>query len=323
MTIRVTVHHAHGENAPQDWRVEVVRPPKGQVIRNELEDAGHVLEFEVASNTRELAYVWWPAWTEKPEDAEPIVLELAADSDQQEYHRDDPGEGYVPADGDKIDRGDAGGEQPAEASHEYEPGEPQDIVVDLKRRVEGLEKALDEHLTRHPEPTPMPIVGRGPGETPTGFEAAALRAAMTTEKVRDAFQAAALAFGSRLGLEFPGDPTTTLGTTLRRLTDTETSADDAATHYRGLAGTSRRSTALAFASLAGQVHSDGDTYAETVDLVAEEAVRRTDPDEAAAYADLVTALRAEAGPAIAELRQFDVGVGSSVRGRNDRQGVTS
>jgi hypothetical protein len=95
MTIHVTVHHVHGESAPQQWEVQVLRPPKGKVVGNEPQPDGHVLEFEVANNTRELSYQWWEAGTKAPTDLEPVTFALEAGSDEQSFdvQHDDAGQG--------------------------------------------------------------------------------------------------------------------------------------------------------------------------------------------------------------------------------------
>jgi hypothetical protein len=356
MTIRVTVHHAHGENAPQDWRVEVVRPPKGQVIRNELEDAGHVLEFEVANNTRELAYLWWPAWTEKPEDAEPIVLQLRADSDQQEFHREDPGETEVPADGDRDDAVDADTEAEPIKTTDTEPEEDEtdegrldelaqhmnqqlgriwQAIEDVAYRVTLLETGFAEHLALHapiqvPSMGQGPIMGRGGGtivEPPTGLEAAVLVAVAATTEVRDGFLDAAETFAAQLGLEPGEDGTTTAGRVLEQLTLAANAADSAIALYQAEPSRGRRDERLALVAFAGKVRNAGKFYNDTAAQVATVAARTSDPGEQSAYTDVLMTLRsAPTGPALDLLRTFKadpVTVDRAGARRTERQGATS
>jgi hypothetical protein len=347
MTIRVTVHHAHGENAPQDWRVEVLRPPKGQVVRSDPEQGGHVLEFDVASNTRELAYVWWPAWTEKPEDAEPIVLELAADSDQQEFYRDDPGEGDVPADEDTVDRADDTDTEPVEtaeagtAEDETDEGRLDELaqhvnqqlvriwkaVEDVAYHVTALETGFAQHLALHEK---IPIRDKRVIVEPrTPLEVAVRVAVAATTTVRDGFLDAGMTFQTRLGLRPGADGTTTAGRTLEQLTLAANAANSAIAVYEAepSRARSRRNEQLALVAFAGKVQTAGQFYADTVAQVALVATRTSDPSEQSAFTDaLMTLRRAPVERAIDLLSNFDAdqaAVDETGARRTDRQGVPS
>jgi hypothetical protein len=359
MTIRVTVHHAHGENFPQDWRIEVLKPPKGQVLRSEPEEGGHVLEFEVASNTRELAYVCWPAWTDKPQDAEPIVLELAADSDQQEFRRD---EADLPAavasetardeeaaakqrDEGQVETAKAGTEE-----DETDEGRLDELaqhvnqqlarvwkaIEDVAYRVTLVENGFADHLAAH-APIPVPIP-RGPGTTtgrgdvivpqpPTGLEAAVLIAVAATKEVRDGFLDASETFAAQLGLQPGADGATTAGRLLEQLTLAANSADSAVAVYEAEPSRNRRDERLALVAFAGKVRNAGNFYNDTVAQVAAIAARTSDPGEQAAYTDVLMTLRsAPVGPALDLLRTFNANLVTADRvgpRRTDRQGVTS
>jgi hypothetical protein len=341
MTIRVTVHHAHGEGAPPDWRVEVLRPPKGQIVRNEPEEGGHVLEFEVASNTRELAYLWWPAWTKKPQDGEPVVFELGTDSDQQEFRRDEGDIPAAPAD----QTTEAGGEQPAETAEteedETDEGRLDELaqhvnqqlvriwkaVEDVAHHVTALETGFTQHLALHEK---IPIRERRLiAEPGTPLEEAVRRAVTATTIVRDAFLDADMAFQTRLGLSPGADGTTTAGRTLEQLTLAANAANSAIAVYEAEPGRarSRRNEQLALVAFGGKVQTAGRFYADTVAHVKLVATRTSDPGEQSAFRDALTTLGSDpVERAIELLSNFDADQAAvdqtGARG-TDRQGVLS
>jgi hypothetical protein len=139
--------------------------------------------------------------------------------------------------------------------------------------------------------------------------------------VRDGFRAAADTFAARLGLS-PAGGTTSADRSLRQLTLAANAANSAIARYQALPGEIQGSEQFALVSFAAQVRAAGELHAGTVDRVADAGLRSGDPGEESAYAEVVALLRAApTGPAIDQLRRFDVGEAGA--GTRNRQGVRS
>jgi hypothetical protein len=343
MTIHVTVHDTRGgAGGHRDWEVELVKPKRGRLMRNESDETGHRVEFELPAGSRQLVFQRRDAGGDRAEEVTAITLDLEAGKDSQEFELSDPvrgdGADKATATRDEADRTEAETEQEggetaeaeaeAEETEETEEGGLHDLaqhmnqqlvriwmtVDDLAYRVSELERGFAAHLALH---STIPIPGQGPGEEPgegpgeeppAGLEAAVVAAVQATTQVRDGFLDAAETFAGRLGLEPGADGTTVAGRTLEALTLAANAANSAITVYQNEPAPSPGSEDLALVSFVGKVQTAGQFYADTVDQVALAAARTFDTGERSAYTDLVASLRGgTVGPAIDQLRSFDVG----------------
>jgi hypothetical protein len=370
MTIHVTVHDTRAAGGRRDWEVEVVKPKRGRVVRNESDETGHRVEFEVPVNSRQL--VFQRRGGDRAEEVTSITLDLEPGEDNQEFElsdraSDDAGQETATRDDsdvtdtatDKDDQDvivlDADADADADADTDADTDEDEDAtydgglhdlaqhvnqelakiwkaVEDLAYRVTLLKSGFADHLVLH-ESIPIPIPGEVPGEEPlTALEAADVVAVTATTQVRDGFLDAAETFADRLGLEPGADGSTTAGRTLEQLTLAANAANSAIAVYEAEPSRSRRNERLALVAFAGKVRTAGDFYADTIDHVAEVAARTPDLGERAVYTDILTTLRgAPTGPAVDQLRQFDVDqfdvgratVGQAGARRTQRQGVAS
>jgi hypothetical protein len=216
-------------------------------------------------------------------------------------------------------QGGAGWQEFAEhVDHEF--GKLWGALDEVAYRVTVLENELRDHVINHPTTPSIPTIPTTP-TTPTSLEAAAQLAAHVTGIVRDGFLSAADTFASRLGLSTAGG-TTSADRSLRQLTLAANAASSAISRYQALPGEIQGSEQFALVSFAAQVRAAGELHAGTVDRVAEAGMRAGDPGEESAYAEVVALLRAApTGPAIDQLRRFDVGEAGS--GTRNRQGVRS
>ena len=354
MTIRVTARHAHPVG--DLGAVKVLKPQRAEVVRDRSEEEAGVIAFAVPNGRRKLVYelpalagsetgeprtftVDIPAGRTRVEfDAATVEGGTAsartapsestdADSSTGAQAGAPPSEGTAPETATAAGTGHGGTGWQEFAEHvDHELGKLWGALDEVAYRVTALEDELRNHVTNHPTTPSIPTTPTDPSipttpTTPTTVDAAAQLAAHVTGIVRDGFLSAAGTFASRLGLPTAGG-TTSADRTLRQLTLAANAASSAIARYEALPGQTRGSEQFALVSFAAQVRAAGELHADTVDRVSEAGIRAGDAGEQSAHAEVVAMLRAApTGPAIDQLRRFDVGEADA--GTRNRQGVRS